>query len=263
MGTSVVRYHMGADCTPSWGVLRAGAIFPLVGNFQSHQELMRVYFEDRGDFEARVGAGAVQCPDVRFLSPVTDQIQLFCQGLNYADHRIEGGLDKGSEHGENLFFTKAPSSICGPNDDIVRPAGCELLDYEIELGVVLKVNIGGATNIPEQGLGEVIGALVLANDVSARDFMFGAPAMQWFRGKSQRTFCPMGPVLYLLDDGDLRSLYSLDLVLKLNGKVKQAATTDRLIHKPATSLSEWSTFTNLRAGDCLLTGTARRQCWSE
>ena len=41
---------------------------------------------------------------------------------------------------------------------------------------------------------------MLCNDVSARDLMFGAPMLQWFQGKSQRTFCPTGPVLYLLDE---------------------------------------------------------------
>ena len=255
MGTSIVRYLVEVGAVPSWGALRQGKIFPLAQDFQSHQALMRFYFEDRAAFDAAVLPQAVSPATVRFLSPVTSNIQLFCQGLNYADHRLEGGLDKGSDLGENLFFTKAPSSICGPNDDIVRPPGCELLDYEIELGLVLKTDISEPVALAEKDLGSVIGALVLANDVSARDFMFGAPAMQWFRGKSQRTFCPLGPVLYLLDAGDIQSLYNLELVLKLNGQVKQQAMTDLLIHKPAKSLSELSRFTDLHAGDCLLTGT--------
>ncbi len=65
----------------------------------------------------------------------------------------------------------------------------------------------------------------------------------------------MGPVLYLLDEGDLSKLYQLQLTLKLNGEVKQDATTDLLIHKPAASLTEISTFAGMRAGDCILTGT--------
>jgi len=95
----------------------------------------------------------------------------------------------------------------------------------------------------------------LCNDVSARDIMFGSPMLQWFRGKSQRTFCPMGPVLYLMDPDDFRQLLSLQLTLKLNGEVKQSASTDLLIHRPAATLAEISSFANLAAGDCLLTGT--------
>ena len=255
MGTSIVRYVCKEKGDSSWGVLHREAIFPLVKDFTCHQEVIRAYAEERSIFAAALRLEAVPSAALTFLSPITPNIQLFCQGLNYADHRLEGGLDAGSEQGENLIFTKAPSSICGPNDDIVRPRGCVLLDYEIELGIVLKADIPAPITLAEQDLESVIGALVLANDVSARDFMFGAPAMQWFRGKSQRTFCPLGPVLYLLDTGDLHSLYELELILKLNGKVKQQATTDLLIHKPARTLSELSTFTDLHAGDCLLTGT--------
>ena len=150
---------------------------------------------------------------------------------------------------------KAASSICGPNETILRPSGCQLLDYEIELGLVLKTGIDQPTQISEAELGQYVGALVLCNDVSARDLMFGAPMLQWFRGKSQRTFCPSGPVLYLMDENDFDHLYSLELTLTLNGELKQNATTSQLIHKPAETLSEVSGFANLRAGDCLLTGT--------
>jgi 2-keto-4-pentenoate hydratase/2-oxohepta-3-ene-1,7-dioic acid hydratase in catechol pathway len=220
----------------------------------SHREVMGLYFNDRSAFDAAVSQELVAISDVVLCSPVSGDVQLFCQGLNYADHREEGGLDDGA-NGDNLIFAKAPSSICGPNDDIVRPGGCELLDYEIELGIVLKSGVPSARNVAESDLEVLIGALVLANDVSSRDHQFGAPAIQWFKGKSYRTFCPMGPVLYLLDEGDLAQLYQMQLTLKLNGEVKQNATTDQLIHKPAATLSEISSFADIRMGDCILTGT--------
>jgi 2-keto-4-pentenoate hydratase/2-oxohepta-3-ene-1,7-dioic acid hydratase in catechol pathway len=65
----------------------------------------------------------------------------------------------------------------------------------------------------------------------------------------------MGPILYLLDAGDLAQLYQLQLTLTLNGEVKQNASTDLLIHKPAATLTEISSFADLRRGDCILTGT--------
>ena len=66
---------------------------------------------------------------------------------------------------------------------------------------ILKTDIHKPTKVTEENAGDYIGGLILCNDVSARDFMFGAPMMQWYKGKSQRTFCPAGPILYLLDDG--------------------------------------------------------------
>jgi 2-keto-4-pentenoate hydratase/2-oxohepta-3-ene-1,7-dioic acid hydratase in catechol pathway len=150
---------------------------------------------------------------------------------------------------------KAASSLCGPDEPILRPAGCELLDYEIELGLVLRTDITQATSVSENELSTYIGGMLICNDVSARDLMFGAPMMQWFRGKSQRTFCPAGPVLYLLDEADFDQLYAMELKLWLNEELKQHATTDLLIHKPAKTLSDISVFANINAGDCILTGT--------
>jgi len=254
LGTSVVRYESTGDRAPCWGVLRDASIFPVDLEMGSHREVMQHYFNDRSSFDAAVSQAPIPLADVTLCAPISSDVQLFCQGLNYADHRAEGGLDDGA-NGENLIFAKAPSSICGPTDDIVRPRGCELLDYEIELGIVLKSDVQSPQIVAESDLEHLIGGLVMANDVSSRDVQFGATALQWFKGKSYRTFCPMGPVLYLLDAGDLAQLYQLQLTLKLNGEVKQNATTDLLIHKPAATLSEISTFSDMRMGDCILTGT--------
>ncbi len=254
MGTSIVRYEDAGEGASRWGVLRGESIFAIDLDLGSHREVMRQYFNDRPGFDSAVSQVSIPLADAALHSPVFTDVQLFCQGLNYADHRKEGGLADGAD-GENLIFTKATSSICGPSDDIVRPRDCELLDYEIELGLVLKSDVQGPQSVAESDLEHLIGGLVLANDVSSRDDQFGATAMQWFKGKSYRTFCPMGPILYLLDAGDLAQLYQLQLTLTLNGEVKQNASTDLLIHKPAATLTEISSFADLRGGDCILTGT--------
>ena len=254
MGTSIVNYREKASGVESWGVLRQGLIHPLKTPFKSHREVMALYHDERKTFDADLDDTTVSVEQVEFNSPITNDIQLFCQGLNYADHRAESGSSQ--EPGqENLIFTKAPSSICGPNDTIVRPRDCKLLDYEIELALVMKTTVTEPTAINESNLFNYIGGIVLCNDVSARDLMFGSPMLQWFRGKSQRTFCPMGPVLYLMDQQDFDKLYSLQLTLKLNGEVKQSSSTGMLIYRPAETLAELSSFTNFYAGDCLLTGT--------
>jgi 2-keto-4-pentenoate hydratase/2-oxohepta-3-ene-1,7-dioic acid hydratase in catechol pathway len=251
---SVVNYSVTESTDQRWGIMRAGEVYPIGIEFPDHRALMRCYFGDRAAFDAAIGDEALDSGSLSYNAPIARDVQLYCQGLNYADHRAESGVsDKGDE--ENLIFMKAASSICGPNDTIVRPKGCQLLDYEIELGLVLRRDISEPTRITEQQLADYVGGLVLCNDVSARDLMFGAPMLQWFRGKSQRTFCPTGPVLYLLDGEDLAQLYSLELKLKMNGELKQDAVTSQLIHRPAQTLSEISGFADLREGDCLLTGT--------
>ncbi len=254
MGISVVNYTVGDYAGGSWGVLREGLIYPLQGQYADHREVMACYFSEREIFDTSIAQAPLESDSIHFNSPISQKVQLFCQGLNYADHRSESGVSL-AEDQENLIFMKAASSICGPNETILRPRDCELLDYEIELALVLKEDVSKSTEISESELSKYVGGLVLCNDVSARDIMFGSPMMQWFRGKSQRTFCPMGPVLYLMEPSDFRQLLSLQLTLKLNGEVKQSASTDLLIHRPAATLAEISTFANLAAGDCLLTGT--------
>ena len=255
MGISIVRFddrnHIDEQAS-RWGVLSDREIAVLDTNYASHRELMDDYFDDPAAFRDNV-SGRLSVDDVTLLAPVTDDVQIFCQGLNYASHREEGGVD--TAKGENLIFTKPPSSISGPHDDIIRPAGCTLLDYEIELALVLRRTVPAHTQVTADTLLHYVGGITLTNDVSARDLMFGAPMMQWFKGKGQRTFCPTGPILYLIDPDQTDLIDNLHLTLTLNGNVRQDATTDQLIFKPAETLTELASFASANRGDMLLTGT--------
>lgn len=255
MGISIVRFGVKENETVCWGVLREDKVYPLSLDFDHHRELMDCYFTNRSEFEASISDSGVDLLQVTFHAPLSKRIQMFAQGLNYASHREEGGMTVEPEEEENLVFYKAASSICGPNDDIVRPAGCELLDFEIELGLILKRDITSATSVTDGNLKEYVGGIILCNDVSARDIQFGAPVLQWFKGKSFRSFCPSGPVLYLMEDADFARLYELELVLKLNGEIRQQSTTDLLIHKPPKTLTDISEYADIYSGDCILTGT--------
>ena len=253
MGTAVVKYSSKNSSETQWGVLRGGDIFALDGSFHHQSDIIHLFFSARDTFDAAVGSTPIASDSVNFHSPISVKTQLFAQGLNYADSAQEAELDATQK--ENLIFYKASSSLTGPNSHIIRPRECELLDYEIELGITLKKSISAETKVTEQNLSEYVAGLFLCNDVSALDIMFGAPMLQFFKGKGQRTFCPAGPVLYLTEPDDLKKLDQLELVLKLNGEVKQKALTEQLIHKPAKTLSEISQFADMHIGDCLLTGT--------
>jgi 2-keto-4-pentenoate hydratase/2-oxohepta-3-ene-1,7-dioic acid hydratase in catechol pathway len=208
------------------------------------------------ELESRRGlatTAATRIPASQLLSPVTSDAQLICQGLNYASHAAEA-----QQHvrRSNLIFAKASSSLTGPFASIVRPSEVELLDYEVEIGLLMRRDICEATDITEANVGDVVAAVVLCNDVSARDIMFGASFLQWFQGKSYRTFCPAGPVLYWLERSEVReTLEHLQIQLWLNGELRQSASSAQLIFKPAETLASLSTQMDLRCGDLLLTGT--------
>ncbi|QBR01305.1 fumarylacetoacetate hydrolase family protein [Paraburkholderia pallida] len=196
---------------------------------------------------------AVTIKAATLLSPVTSGAALICQGLNYVSHAQEA---KHAERKSNLIFGKAGSSITGPYDDIVRPPEVELLDYEVEFALVIRKPIGAQDRITEENIGEYVAGVVLCNDVSARDVQFGESLLQWFRGKSYRTFCPVGPVMWLLEPDEVAAaLERLEIRLHVNGELRQHASSQQLIWKPVETLNFVGTVLDMHPGDLLLTGT--------
>lgn len=251
MGICVIRFLESEEIV-RWGIVENNLVMPLSTHYASHRDLMDAFSDNPTSLQFSTDV-AVPLETLQLLSPVTPDVQIFCQGLNYTSHQEEGGVKTGK--GQNLIFTKPPSSICGPRDDIIRPANCQLLDYEVELALVLKRDVPADTEITNENLLDYVGGFTLANDVSARDLCFGAPMLQWFKGKGQRTFCPTGPILYLLGSSEADLLPDLRLTLSLNGDIRQDATTDQLIFKPDETLTELAAFTDVNKGDMLLTGT--------
>jgi len=199
------------------------------------------------------GQPAITIQAAALLSPVTPDAALICQGLNYASHAEEA---RHAGRKSNLIFGKAGSSITGPYADIVRPPDVELLDYEVEFALVMRRSLGADDRISPENIGDYVAGIVLCNDVSARDVQFGESLLQWFRGKSYRTFCPIGPVLWLLEPGEVApALDRLEIRLQVNGELRQSATSLQLIWKPVETLNFVSTILDMRAGDLLLTGT--------
>jgi 2-keto-4-pentenoate hydratase/2-oxohepta-3-ene-1,7-dioic acid hydratase in catechol pathway len=252
----VVRYIL--DGEPHWAKLSGApperamdkvTIWPIKTSAKTTSGLIAEI--DSG--QALVTDTAVTIAAADLLSPVTEDAQLICQGLNYGDHSSESGVHVRKR---NLIFMKASSSLSGAYDDIVRPGEVQLLDYEIEIGLVLRQDIREAVEITDENIGEYVAGVVLCNDISARDVMFGAIFLQWFEGKSFRTFCPTGPVLYLVEPQDTaETLRSLEMTLSLNGELRQSAVSDKMIFKPTETLTHLSSRINLKRGDVLLTGT--------
>lgn len=166
-------------------------------------------------------------------------------GMNYRDHARQAGV---AEPTRPVFFAKPLSSICGPNDPIVRPQGSTELDWEVELGIVIGVE---ARDIgPDEAPG-VIAGYCIVNDLTERAWI--RQSGQLFDGKGADTFSPIGPWLVTADDiGDPATL---SLRLWLNGEIRQDGNTADMIFSPAEIISRLSRITTLQPGDIITTGT--------
>lgn len=245
MGTLTARFEH--DGRVLWGVVRGQSVVP-AGAYAGTRD-----FLERGRPElGHLDGSAIPLSEVRLLSPVTRPARLVAQGVNYADHRREGGYSA-AKPPYNMIFSKADSSLCGPQDAVVCPPHVRLLDYEIELGLVIGRPICSPVAVTPENLHEYVAGLTITNDISARDIQI--PQEQWVKGKSYRTFCPTGPYLYLLDAEDLPLLDTLELRLWVNGELRQSASTCEMLYKPAETLRELSGLMDLDPGDLILTGT--------
>ncbi len=167
-------------------------------------------------------------------------------GLNYSDHAEESGM---AIPKEPIIFQKASSSIIGPNDNVILPAGSKKLDWEIELAFI----IGKETkNITEAQAPDHILGYCIANDISEREWQLEMGG-NWTKGKSGDTFGPIGP--YLVTKDEIPNINNLSLNLQLNGKVMQKGNTDKMIFNVFFILSYLSKFMSLQAGDIVTTGT--------
>jgi 2,4-diketo-3-deoxy-L-fuconate hydrolase len=248
MAIHVARYlHQGQI---RWGVVSQERIAPVEEPSTTTANFLRTH--SAASLAGLVNCGTVDLSGVRILSPITSNQQFLCQGANYRQHMIESGMDPDSKH-FNMLFTKASSCIVPADSPVIRPQHVRFLDYEIELGLVLIRDITKPTLVTEANLHEFIGGVVIVNDYSARDIQI--PQRQFYKGKSYRTFGPVGPYLCLLEPQEMHYLSELNLTLKVNGGVRQQDSTANLVHRPAETLTELSGVHDLFCGDLIATGT--------
>lgn len=247
MAIQVVRFQ--SEAGPQWGVHSNGKVAVLTGDWPTTGR-----FLSAGGVEAARDAASfdLSFETLELLSPVTQDADYICQGLNYASHLKEIGRDpKDAIH--NIFFHKASSSICGPKDDVVRPAHVQALDYEIELALIVSRPVTEPVDVTEENLHDFVGALTITNDISARDVQVSHE--QFCKAKSYRTFGPTGPFLVLLSAEELRRYGELVLTLSVDGQERQKNVAADMIHKPAETLTELSQIRDLKPGDMIATGT--------
>ncbi|WDL95499.1 fumarylacetoacetate hydrolase family protein [Alicyclobacillus sp. ALC3] len=245
MGIQVVRFRDSQGIR--WGTVAGDEIHVIPGGYPTLADMLA----SRGQVTWS-GDETVKRTDVTWLSPVTVPSRIVCQGANYSSHRAEAGFEP-QRPDFNLIFMKADSSLTGAESEIVRPEGVRLLDYEVEVGLVIKSPLTKRTVVTAENFLEYVAGIVIANDVSARDVQLLEG--QWLKGKSFRTFCPTGPYLYLFDEGEAAVVHNLELKLFVNGELRQSAHTSQLLFKPEETLTELSGVMDLAPGDLILTGT--------
>lgn len=191
--------------------------------------------------------------EIRWHAPIPRPAKnVFCLGRNYADHVKEAAKARGQEFKlptHPVFFTKPPTTVIGPFDDIIWDRQVtQQVDWEAELGVI--IGVGGKNIRRDAALSHVFGYTVI-NDVSARDLQ--SAHVQFFKGKSLDTFCPMGPVIVTADEfGDP---HRKAVKLRVNGVEKQNGNTSDMIFPIDQTIEVLSRGCTVEPGDIISTGT--------
>ena len=257
-------FSLPSDVSPRLGIVRGDRMLDTatlqVGRWQPPATLLELIQQGPDTWqrmrELVDGASTVTghpLDSVRWHAPIPRPSKnVFCLGRNYVAHAEEAARARGQEvkiPTIPVIFTKAPTSVTGPFDDItVDRSVTQQVDWEVELGAVIGKT--GRNISKADALQHVFGYTVI-NDLSARDLQ--QQHMQWFKGKSLDGFCPMGPFIVTADEfGDPQSK---QLQLRVNGTVKQDASTAKMIFA-VDAIIEWlSKGLTLEAGDVIATGT--------
>jgi 2-keto-4-pentenoate hydratase/2-oxohepta-3-ene-1,7-dioic acid hydratase in catechol pathway len=197
-----------------------------------------------GDLEIPDDAPALE--GAKLGPPVPRPSKILALGLNYRAHAEESGLQPPDEP---VVFTKLPSALVGPTDDIVIPDGRVRVDWEAELVVCIG---RGGKRISESDAWSHVAGLTAGQDVSDREEQFRA-LRQFTMAKSFDTYAPTGPVLVTPDE--FANKDDLKVETRLDGEVMQSSRTNDLIFSVAELIAWISRISTLEAGDLIFTGT--------
>jgi 2-keto-4-pentenoate hydratase/2-oxohepta-3-ene-1,7-dioic acid hydratase in catechol pathway len=170
--------------------------------------------------------------------------RILCLGVNYLEHALEGG--RGPTKWPEIFV-RGSDSVAAPYGELVKPDLSERFDYEGELGLVIG---RGGRYIPAAEAFEAIAGYVVVMDGTAREWQ--RAATQWTPGKNFDGTMPIGPELVTRDEVEVTDA---QLTTTLNGEVMQSSSTSLMIFDIPRTIEFLSTFTTLRPGDVIATGT--------
>jgi 2-keto-4-pentenoate hydratase/2-oxohepta-3-ene-1,7-dioic acid hydratase in catechol pathway len=189
--------------------------------------------------------------EIQLLPPLNPpRANVIAIGRNYLEHAQESARVHGEEEAALTVFTKAQTSVTGPNYDVpLHESITKEVDWEVELGVVIGRR--GVNIRRDEALDYLFGYTVV-NDLSARDVQYGWGG-QFFKGKSLNGFCPIGP--WIVTSDEIADPQNLELCLRVNGETKQDANTSDMIHPVDDLVALLSVGMTLVPGNLIATGT--------
>ncbi|MCC8392654.1 fumarylacetoacetate hydrolase family protein [Paraburkholderia sp. MMS20-SJTR3] len=234
---------------PSFGIVRDNAVFDLGQRLGGrYADLKALIAADAFAQAARAIEGAQPdylLSDVNLLPVIPNPEQIFCVGLNYAEHVKETNRETTEQP---VIFMRLSASQVAHGQPMLRPPESQQFDYEGEIAVIIG---RGGRRIAEADAWNHIAGYACYNDGSVRDWQ--RHTTQWGPGKNFYRTGGFGPWMVTSDEIEADAL--MTLVTRLNGQEVQRATTQMLIHGIAKQIAYLSTFTPLSAGDVIVTGT--------
>ena len=242
----LVTFSTKFATTPTAGVLIDNEIVDLAPfGYASILSLIQCGAPALADINAKLpNAPRIPFETVTLHAPIPRPPRIFGIGLNYQKHADESKM---SVQKVPTVFMKLSSSVTGPDHPIILPKISEQPDYEAEFAVVISKP--GYQIAAEDWYHHVFGYTIV-NDVTARDLQ--GRHKQWLIGKSQDSFCPMGPWLVSADEIDLGNT---SVRCWVNGELRQDANTKALIFDVPTLIETLSKGLTLLPGDIIATGT--------
>ncbi|MGW2823631.1 fumarylacetoacetate hydrolase family protein [Streptomyces sp. NPDC001443] len=215
-----------------------------------HSDLGELFAQPDWQTQAQAksaASGATYPVDGADFAPVVpNPSKVVCVGHNYTNHIKEMGRDL-PDH--PTLFPKFADTLLGANDDLVKPAETDALDWEVELAVVIGKQVRRAD---EQQAADAIAGFTVMNDISVRDWQFRT--IEWTQGKIWEATTPVGPYVVTPDEvGGTRP--ALQVTTSVDGQVMQQDDTGTLLFDPVFLVQYISTVITLRPGDIIATGT--------
>ncbi len=224
----ICRFEAANYSSPTFAELEGETLFPL-SEGAPFSSLDRI-----GD--------SVDLTDAKLLPPISPS-KIVCVGRNYADHASELGNKVPTEP---LLFLKPPSSLIANGETIVLPPQSNQVEYEGEIGIVIGRTAKNLRN--DDSAFDYILGFTCVNDVTARDLQ--RKDVQFTRGKSFDTFCPVGPSIALGIDPS-----SLSVETRVNGMKKQKGHSQQMVFSIEYLVRYISNIMTLLPGDLVATGT--------
>jgi len=233
---------------PSFGAVVGDGIVdlrPRLHRFQSLSEVLRAQALDQAKAAATGVRPDVTLSEVELLAPLPAPEKILCIGINYANRGADYNVTNNPKY-PSMFY-RAPNSLVGSGQNLLRPKISEQLDYEGEIAIVIGRD---CKHVAKDRALEVIGGITLANEGTIRDWTRHGQ-FNVTQGKNFDASGGIGP--WIQTQFDLTK--PLHLTVRKNGEVTQDDTTASMIFSFADIIAYTTSFMTLKAGDVICTGT--------